>query len=144
MTTKASTGFGTLVKRGQGDTNPGPETFTSIGEMLDITGPGLSRPTIDANNMQSPNRMEEVILGMVQTGTVDFDVQYVRGDVQHQGLITDCKAGTLRNFQVVLGDDPNDPIAFAAYVTKAQPKYPVAGKRTLSISLKITGDGTGF
>jgi predicted secreted protein len=142
MTTKASTGFGTLLKRGNAD-GP-PETFTTVSEMLDLGGPGITADTIDASNMGSVNSMEEVIIGMIKSGTVDCDLQYVRGDVVHQGLITDCKTKTKRNFQVVLPDDVADPISFAAYVTKAQPKYPVTGKRTLSISLKITGDITGL
>ena len=33
-------GLGTLLKIGDGDT---PEVFTAIGEVKDITGPGLTR-----------------------------------------------------------------------------------------------------
>jgi hypothetical protein len=141
MTTKASIGAGTLLQRGNGAV---PEVFTSLGELLDIKGPALSRDLPDATNMGSPNQREEVIPGILKTGTVDYQLQFVRGDVQQTGLIADIKNGTLRNFQIVLEDDPTNPIAFAAYVQKANLGLPVSGKKTLDISLKISGDFTGL
>jgi hypothetical protein len=139
--TQSTIGIGTQLQRGDGGA---PEGFTAVGEVLDIGGPALSLDTPDATNMGSTNFREEVIPGIVKTGTVDFDVQYVRGNAQHVGLVNDLKTRTLRNFKIVFPDDPTNPITFAAYVTKAQAKTPVTGKRTMSISLKITGDFAGL
>jgi hypothetical protein len=139
--TQSTIGIGTQVQRGDGLS---PEGFNAIGEILDIGGPALSLDTPDATNMGSTNFREEVIAGIVKTGTVDFDVQYVRGNVQHVGLTNDLKTRILRNFKIVFPDDPTNPVTFAAFVTKAQPKTPVTGKRTMSFSLKLSGDFTGL
>jgi hypothetical protein len=140
--TQAKVGFGTLLQRGDGQA---PENFNTVNELLSIKGPGLTRAMIAATNMSSVNGREESIpSGILNTGSIDFQVSYVRGDVQHAGLLTDIKNGTLRNFKVIFPDDPTNPVAFAAYVEKAEPDYPIAEKRTLSLSLNITGDFTGL
>jgi hypothetical protein len=140
MTTQAKTGFGTLFQRGDG---ANPENFNSIGELLSIKGPGFARTMIKADNM-STAREEVIPSGILQTGTIDLEVSYVRGDVQHAGLLSDIKNATLRNFKIILPDDPTNPIGFAAYVQKAEPNYPIEEKRTLTVSVKITGDITGL
>jgi hypothetical protein len=142
MTTQARIGAGTLLNRGDGNT---PEFFTSVGEIIGtLKGPSLSRDMKDATNMTSPNQREEVIPGILKTGTVDFDVSYVRGNVQHAGLIADIKNAVLRNFTLIFPDDPNNQVAFSAYVQKAELSVPVEDKRTLTLSLKISGDFTGL
>lgn len=145
MTTQAKIGAGTLLNRGDGNA---PEAFTTVGEVNNIKGPSLSRDMKEATNMSSPgaapNTREEVIPGVIRTGTVDFEVNYVRGNNQQSGLIADLKAGTLRNFQIVFPDDPTNPVLFAAYVQKSEFTTPVADKRILSVSLKISGDVTGI
>lgn len=143
MTTQAKSGFNTLLKRGNAD-GP-PETFTTINEILSLKGPGLARAMIKADNMSSPNGREEVIPnGILQTGTIDLQVSYVRGDVGHTGLLSDIKTAALRNFQIVFPDDPTNPVNFAGYVQSASPDYPIAEKRTLTVQIKITGDITGI
>jgi hypothetical protein len=143
--TQAKTGFGTLLKRGAGDTNPGPETFTSVGELLSIKGPKLTRAMITATNMGSPNGRRQVIAsGILEIGPVDFQVSYVRGDAQHVGILSDIKNGTLRNWQIVFPDDPTNPVGFAAYVTSAEPDMPIAEKRTLTVSVEVTDDITNL
>jgi hypothetical protein len=142
MTTQAKTGFGTLLKRGDGAAS---EAFTSVGELLSIKGPQLSRAMIKATNMGSPNGRKEVIAsGILEIGQVDFQVSYVRGDAQHTGILSDIKTGALRNWQIVFPDDPTNPVAFAAYVTKAEPDMPIEEKRTLTVSVEVTGDITGI
>jgi hypothetical protein len=142
MTTQARIGAGTALNRGDGNN---PEAFTSVGEIVGtLKGPSLTRDMKDATNMSSPNQREEVIPGILKTGTVDFDVSYVRGNTQHALLIADIKSGVLRNFNIVFPDDPTNPVTFAAYVQKAELSVPVEDKRMLSLSLKISGDFAGL
>jgi hypothetical protein len=142
MTTKAQIGAGTSLNRGDGAT---PEVFTSVGEIVGtLKGPSLTRDMKDATNMSSPNQREEVIPGILKTGTVDFDVSYVRGNVQHAGLVADIKNAVLRNFQLIFPDDPTNPVTFSAYVQKAELSVPVEDKRMLGLSLKISGDFAGL
>ena len=44
--------FGTQLKRGDG---AGPEVFTSIADATGISGPGLSRETLDVTSHGSPD-----------------------------------------------------------------------------------------
>ena len=66
-------GHGTLLQRGDGGD---PETFTTVAEVLNISGPSLSRDTIDVTTMDSPDEWIEFIAGLNDVGEITFDLVY--------------------------------------------------------------------
>jgi len=142
MTTAAISSFGTLLKKGDGGT---PETFTTIAEVLDVSGPELGLDTEEATNQGSTGGWEEHIGSILRSGLVTFSVQYVPTGATHNattGLIADMVNRTRRNFQLVFPNGVSTTWSFAALVTKFAPKAPVKGKLTADVTLKLTGQPT--
>jgi hypothetical protein len=143
MATKASNTIGVKLQRGDGG---GPETFTTIAEVTSFKGPTEKVPQLDATSFDSTAM--EFIAGLADNGEVTFDVNWVGSDAQQQGLRTDLRAGTRRNFKLILNDKPSGgtqptTVSFAAIVTGA-PELTGAVNQVVkgSCSLRITGSAT--
>jgi len=115
MATRAKPAKGTKLMRGDGG---GTEVFTTIGEVVDFSGPENEVAVIDATSFDSV--ADEVIAGLPKTGPITFNLLYVGGNAQQQGLEADRVAGTLRNFRLQLNDHATTPtiLAVSAIVNK--------------------------
>ncbi len=134
--------FGTLLKIGDGGD---PETFTTIAEVSNISGPGLSLDTIDVTHHSSTAGWREFVGGLLDAGEVSFDINYLPTDATHDastGLIKDMTDRTVRNFQLVFPDASNTTWSFSALVTGFEPSEPIDDKLAASVSLKLTGQPT--
>ncbi|HEY1089316.1 MAG TPA: phage tail tube protein [Archangium sp.] len=135
--TKAKSSKGIQLQRGDGG---GSEVFTTIAEVTNITGPTENAGELDATSFDSTGM--EFIGGLPDAGEVTFEVNFVGSNAQQQGLRTDSRAGTLRNFKLVLPDHATDPttVAFSALVTKP-PELSAAVNGVIkgSCTLKISG-----
>jgi len=142
MASAATSGIGTLLKLGDG---AGPEVFTTIAEVLDISGPGLTSDLVDITNMSSAGSWEESLPTILRSGEVTFAVNFLPVNVTHSqsaGLILDFKNRTKRNFQLVFTDSGNTTWTFAGYVTNVTPQMPVAGATTMDVTIKLTDQPT--
>jgi len=142
MTTKATSAQGVQLKRGDGATS---ESFTKIAEQIDWKGPSRKANTIDATSFDSTSM--ESIGGLPDQGEVTLNGLFVGTDAQQAGLITDFNAQTLRNYQLVLNDQPSGGSrptseAFAARVTSYEFGGAVNQAVKFSVTLKITGGST--
>lgn len=139
MATEAVSGYGTLLKAGDGTTPT--EVFTTIAEVKDISGPGMEQGTEDVTTHSSPGRAREFIPTLLDGGEVSFDVNLIFDATQGpaSGLYDDMIDGTRRNYQLAFPTDGNDVCLFAAYVTGYEPDAPVDGVLGASITLKVTG-----
>jgi predicted secreted protein len=137
--TLAKAGYGTVLQRGDGG---GPETFTTIAELINIDGPVFKMDTADATNQSSPNAYKEFIGTLLEAGEISTEVNLIEQSATQRNLITDLNNRTLRNFKVVCNDVSVTTFAFAALVTEFGAKFPVAGKKTASLKLKISGPVT--
>jgi predicted secreted protein len=128
--------FGTLLKRGDGG---GPETFATVAQVTNITGPGLSADTVDVTAHDSPSGFREFIATLVDTGEVTLELVFDPDHATHIALRTDMVAKILRNFQLIFPDTTNTQWDFAAFVTGLEPSAPVDGALTASATLKLSG-----
>ena len=131
--------FGTQLKRGDG---AGPEVFTSIADATGISGPGLSRQTLDVTSHGSPDAWMEHIGGLKDGGEVSVDINYQ--PAVHDLLIADLDDDAPRNYQLVFPDDPTTPTtwSFAAIMTGFEPDAPYDDKLSASLTFKVTGKPT--
>lgn len=142
MASSAVSSFGTLLKIGDGAS---AETFTTIAEVQNITGPALSLETIEVTNHSSTEGWKERVGGLLDGGEVAFDVNFLPTNATHSfsaGLIKDMVGRTKRNFKIVFPDGSSTTWSFTALVSKFQPKAPVNGQLSASVSLMITGKPT--
>lgn len=139
--TSATSAFGTLLKIGDGGS---PESFATIAEVKDISGPSMELATEDVTSHSSTNGWREFIATLLDAGEVSFDINFVPTATTHSysaGLLKDYANKTKRNFQIVFsGGSPT--WTFSAFVTGFEPSMPVEGANTASITLKITGQPT--
>ena len=138
--TVATEGYGTLLKIDQGGGG-----LTTIAEVTDITGPGLTMSTADVTHQTSTGGWREFIGTVLDGGEVTFDINYAPTAASVNattGLIADMKAKTLRGFSVTFTDAGNTVWSFNALVTGFTPAEPIDGALTASVTLKISGQPT--
>jgi predicted secreted protein len=117
-------------------------TFTTLGEVKDITGPAVSLDVIDVTNQDSPGGYEEIIPSIRRAGEVTFDVNFNPADGTHDattGLVFLANNKTKRGWRLWMQDEDDSYWAFDAYVTGLQMKAPVAGVLAATTTLRITG-----
>jgi predicted secreted protein len=132
----ADLGFGVLLKRGDGAT---AEAFTTVAELIGLSGPGLSLDTVESTHTESTGANKEYIAGLKDAGEISADLNFLPANATHTGLIADQTARTLRNFQIVWPDTATTTWSFSAYVTNYEPAAPLEDRMTASVSLKISG-----
>lgn len=140
--TNAIASFGTLVKIGDGGSS---ETFTTIAELRDISGPSFSLATVDVTPQTATGAWREFVATLLDAGEVTFDINFIPTENTHDvgaGLIKDMKNRTNRNFQVVWSDTGSTTWTLSTYITGFSPTAPVDGELSASITLKITGEPT--
>lgn len=137
--TVGTSGFGTLLKRGDGTSN---ETFTTVAEVVNISGPGESLELIDATHMESPSSYREYIPSLLDSGEVTFDMNFLPNDANQSGLRTDLTGRTKRNWQLVFTDSNTTTYSFAGYVTSIEPSAQIDDKLSASATIKVTGPVT--
>lgn len=141
MASAAVAGIGTLLKIGDGG---GSEVFTTVGEVKDITGPGLTADLVEVTNMDSPSFFKEWLAVLKDGGEVTFDINYVQTSTTQAQLVTDYGNRTRRNFQIVTTHASPKTIAFAAFITNLGHTFPVQDAVKRAVTLKITGAVTGL
>lgn len=136
----AVSSFGTFLQIGNGATPT--ESFTTIAEVRDISGPNYSLDTEEVTNHSTVGGYKEYIPTLKDGGEVTFDLNFFQ-HTTHDGLFDDYEARTRRNFRIVFPvPSGDDTFTFAAFITNIGHEAPVQGVLTRSVTLKVTGAGT--
>ena len=117
-------------------------SFTTVAEVKDITGPGVTLDVIDVTNQSSPGGYEEIIPSIRRAGEVDFDVNFDPLSGTHDGatgLLYLANNKLKRGWRLQLQDTGTHYWAFDAYVVAFQTKSPVAGVLSGTTKLRVTG-----
>lgn len=142
--TQALRGLGTLLKIGDGGSPT--EVFTTIAEVVSITGPSLGLDTADATNMDSPGGWEEHIGTVLRSGEVGLDLNFHPTEATHRdasgGLLNDMKNKTVRNFELHFTDAGATVWTFAALVTGFEVSAPHDDRLSATVTLKLSGAPT--
>jgi len=132
---QALAAYGTLLKHSK----DGGTTYTTIAEVVSISGPGLSAEAIDVTSHDSPEGWREYVGGLKDGGEVTFDINFIPGNTTHAELAGRIGA-YVDTFQLVFPD--NTAWTFDALITGFEPQENVDGKLSASVTLKITGKPT--
>jgi predicted secreted protein len=128
-------GFGTALARSDMASSP---TFTEIANVTSISGPGISRETIDVTAHDSPDGWREFLGGLKDGGEVSFDLNWDVEEPTHEALVSDLEDSVPRDYKLVF---PNDIAewAFKAILTGFEASFPTDDKITASVTYKISG-----
>ena len=134
MATAARRAHGTLLK-----IHDGTSTYTTIAEVLDISGGGYEVMTEDATSHDSSGWYESAPV-LKKGQEVTFDLLYSSATTQDT-LETDQANMTLRLFQIVMtpATGVTDTRGFAAYIKNVEIQAPVAGLLRMSVTLEPSG-----
>ncbi|MGW9249754.1 phage tail tube protein [Streptomyces badius] len=127
-------GFGVQLKRGDGED---PEVFTAIADITNLSGPGLSRETLDVTSHGSPDGWMEFLGGLKDPGEVSADINYQ--PALHDTLVADFDDTAPRNYQIVFPDTGATTWSFPAIITGFEPEAPYDDKAAASLTFKVSG-----
>ena len=121
------------------------EAFTTIAQVSNISGPGLSLDVEDVTTHDSTGAWEEVVATVLRSGEITLDLVWDPATATHSwgvGLLAVMPRRATRNFQVIFPDAGSTTWSFAAEVVSFEPDAPHDGALTASVALKLTGNIT--
>ena len=107
-------------------------------EVKDISGPDESVDQVEVTSLDSTSK--EYISGLRDGGEVKIEANYIPTNSVQQATYADFQAGTTSAW--VIDCVGAEQYAFSAFVKQWSPKNPANGVRTVSFTLKISGDVT--
>jgi len=121
------------------------EAFTTIAQVRNISGPGMSLDVEDVTTHDSTGAWEEVVATVLRSGEVTLDLVWDPATPTHSngvGLLAVMPRRATRNFKVIFPDAASTEWSFAAEVVNFEPDAPHDGALTASVTLKLSGEVT--
>lgn len=134
MAEDAATGFGIDFQSGNG---ADPEVFATIGEIVDVTPPNVSRDTVEVTHSKSPDKFREFIGGLRDGGEASVDVHWNPSSAKVAELYADLEVDTPKNYRVLFPDTANFTVA--ALITGIEPSTPIDDRMVCTVSFKVSG-----
>jgi predicted secreted protein len=132
----AKAGVGTLFRRW----NTVTHKWVNIAEINSITGPSMSRDTIDVTSLDSTGGYREFITGFRKAGTVALKMNFTRPT--YELMKDDFENDALQNYEIVLPDIENTTIEFEGLVTELPLTVPADDKMTADVTIQVSGQVT--
>jgi len=133
----AFAGVGIAFKRGDAGT---PEVFTAIAEITSISGPNMSRDTIETTSLDTTDGYRTFIGSFRDGGEIALEMNFNRDGWDQ--FKTDFESAALKNYQIDMtaSADPDDTVMdFAALVTALGVGVTTDDKVTAPVTLKVSG-----
>jgi predicted secreted protein len=134
MASSAIAGVGTLFRRWSG------AAWVNIAEINSITGPGMTRDTIDVTSLDSTGGYREFITGFRNPGTLSLSMNFTRSTFDT--MQADFESDTAQNYEIVLPDAENTSLEFEGLVTEIPLTIPPDDKVTVDVVIQISGQVT--
>lgn len=137
--TEAAIGYGTLLQFSDGAS---PPAFTTLAEVNDISGPGMSRELPDATHMESPGGWREFLGGLKDAGEITVECNHLPNNATQDatdGVLSLFASGERRAWRLVFPISPTVNWEMDAVVSAFEPSFPVDDKMMLSVTLKVSG-----
>jgi predicted secreted protein len=123
--------FGTILAKESAT----PGTYTAIANVSGLSGPGLSRETLDVTAHDSPDAYREFLGGLRDPGEISADLNY--DPAAHDTLIEDLDDDDPSNYRITWPDGTT--WTFPAIMTGFEPSAPIDDKLAASVTWKVSG-----
>jgi predicted secreted protein len=114
----------------------------AVKELDNVELTGSNGEEIDISNHDSPDDYKEFVIGLLDGGTISFSGNFVSTDAGQAAVIAAHYARTNAAWTVVYPDVGDSQFAGNGMVKSFQISAPVAGKLSISGTIKITGKPT--
>lgn len=131
--------LGTTLSRSDGATAP---TFEPIANITSLSGPGMTRDTIDVTAHDSPNNTMEFVASLIDAGEVTCDINY-DPSLDHGGssitqvLLDDLQTTTAIGYEIAFPDGAKFEADLLITGFEIQSNYD--DKLQASLSWKVSG-----
>jgi predicted secreted protein len=140
VATKASIGYGTVVKVGSGGDFDSPDTFITLAEVIEVTPPNMQTDDVDATHFSSPNRTREYIAGLIEPGEASIVMNRIDGSATEVLLMGLQSSGLPRTWVIVW---PNETTwSFLGLVKGYEATSPIDDRMTATCTIKVAGAQT--
>jgi len=127
----ACSGVGTIFRRWDNS------AYEDIAEINSISGPGMSRSTIDTTSLDTTGGYRTFIAGFRDAGTISLNMNFTR--TTYELMKDDFESDTEVDYEILLPDDENTSLNFAGLVTELPLDIPTDDKITANVTIKISG-----
>ena len=134
MTTAADIGHGAQFLIGDG---AGPEVFTALAELNDITPPEVTKDSVDATHHGSPSRAREFVPGLKDGGEVTISFNLIPGGPSDDAIRAQIDDDESHNYRCQYPD--GSYLAFTGFCTAYGQAVPIDDKMTGSATFKVSG-----
>lgn len=138
MASSAISGVGTKFYRWDGSS--AVLAWVAIAEVNSISGPSMTRDTIDVTSLDSTGGYRDFIAGFRDGGTVTLTMNFTRAT--YDTMKDDFENDSAQNYEVVLPDDDNTSFEFEGLVTELPLEIPTDDKVTANVTIKVVGQVT--
>ena len=128
---KAVSGVGTVFNRWNG------ATWDKLAEINSISGPSMTRDTIDVTSLDSTGGYREFITGFRDAGTISLAMNFTRAT--YDKMLADFENADAQSYEIILPDDDVTSFEFCGLVTELPLEIPTDDKITANVTIKITG-----
>lgn len=118
----------------------GTPTFSTIAEINDISGPNMSRATIDTTSLDTTGGYKTFIASFRDGGEIQLEMNFTQNG--YNQMKDDFEDSDPRDYQIVFPDTEATTLGFSALVTALGTKFPKEDKIGCSVTLKISGQIT--
>lgn len=134
----AISGVGTIFRRADG--NSSSPNFTAVAEVNNITGPNLSRDTIDVTSLDSTGGYREFIGSFRDGGEITLEMNFTLDGFDD--FKADFESATLHDYQIEFQDTGQTTFEISGLVTGISMAVPMDDKVTSTVTIKISGQMT--
>ena len=127
MTSNAFSGVGTTFQRNS----------VNVAEVNSITGPNMSRNTIDVTSLDSTSGYKEFIAGFRDGGEITLNMNFTRDS--YDDFQVDFESNDLQSYGITLPDSGATQFTFSGLVTALGMAIPMDDKVTADVTIKISG-----
>ena len=128
---------GVSFKRGDGASS---ETFTAIAEITSISGPNMSRETIDTTSLDTSGGYRTFLASFRDGGEITLNMNFTRDG--YIAMKTDFETDTTVNYQIVCSDTGATTMDFAGLCTglgfEASTDDVIKANTTIKVSGAVT------
>lgn len=129
---------GTQLQAGDGGSPT--ETFQTIPEVRNISGPSMQADEVDFTNMDTVGSYKDFKQGLKDWGSVQFEVNWIPSDSLHQQIFDDYVSGDIRNYKMILPDGGSTTFTFAAFVKGMPASLNPNQPATIRVDLRVVAD----
>jgi len=111
--------------------------WDSIAQINSITGPGMTRETIDTTSLDTTGGYRTFIGGFRDGGQVSLAMNFTR--TAWEQMKDDYESDVEQNYEIILPDTENTTVEFSGIVLECPLSIPPDDKVTSDVTIKVSG-----